>query len=88
MRHFIPIFAAILVAGSASAQVNDQPATPNDDKSVAARTSTAPDQLTKTEAEAPAKPQRTATPNNPSFTVFSPASVYRASQECYKDCRP
>jgi len=88
MRHFTPIFAAMLVAGSASAQVNDQRATPSDDKSVTAGTRTAPDPSKKAETEAPAKLQGAATPNNPSFTVFSPASVYRASQDCYKDCRP
>lgn len=88
MRRLIPIFAAMIFASSASAQVQTKPAAPNVSDHVAVDTRPAREQSTKAEVSAPATPQNTAAQNNPSYTIFAHESIYRAWQECFKDCSP
>lgn len=75
MRRLIPIFAAILVAGTASAQAQAQ-RTKTD-------TRVAPSQS----IEVKAKPGA-ATLNKLSFPAAAPARTYRNLRDCFRHCRP
>ena len=87
MRRSVPIFAAMMVAAFVSVEVHAQSPTPIDGIRVPAATRTAPDQLSKPEANAQAAPRDIASPNKPSATP-PPENVSLTLRDCFKDCPP